>query len=78
MAYHVHWDEARLAWVDSRDQVTLEIKKIQRRVKNEVLRQLEEQFLESLGQNEVAEFDVDLAELRQMIANVAVSMVDGE
>lgn len=55
MSYHVHKDDVKLAWLDNRDQVKLDLRKIMRRIENEVLTELEDQFLEGLEEGKVLE-----------------------
>jgi hypothetical protein len=55
VSYHIFKDEVRLAWLDNRDQVNLDLRKVMRRVQNEVLKELEDQFLEGIRAGEILE-----------------------
>lgn len=53
MSYHIHKDEIQLTWLDNRDTIKNEIKKIVRRVENELFRQLDDEYTAAVSAGEV-------------------------
>lgn len=77
MSYHVHKDDIKLAWLDNRDQVKLDLRKIMRRIENEVLTELEDQFLTGLEDGKVLELRPGEDSLRGLVKRHALA-VTGE
>ena len=55
MAGYRKKDDVDLAWLDNRDQVKLDIRKVTRRLENEVLDALAEEFNEGIARGELLE-----------------------
>jgi hypothetical protein len=71
LGYHLSKDEVRLAWLDNRDQVKLDLRKIFRRVENDVLTELENQFLVALNKGKIMELQPAQETLRKLIVRHA-------
>lgn len=71
MGYHVYKDEVRLAWMDNRDQVKLDLRKLLRRVENEVLKKLEDQFVAGIQTGELLQIRPPVEALTELVADAA-------
>jgi hypothetical protein len=72
MAGYKRLPETELAWRDNRDQVKLDIRKITRRLENEVLDELDEAFNAGISRGEILELrpgDAAIANLLKEKAN---------
>ena len=72
MAGYKRKDEIDLAWLDNRDQVKLDIRKITRRLENEVFDQLAAEFVAAINRGEILELrpgEAHIAALLKMQAD---------
>ena len=74
VSYHVHKDEVRLAWLDNRDQIKLDLRKLMRRVENEVLNELDSQFVSAINSGKILELRPGEESLRKLIVNQAKAL----
>jgi hypothetical protein len=72
--YHPYKDEEKLAWLDNRDQVKLDLKKLMRRIENEVMLALETRFLEGLDRGELLELRPGQETLKTLIVDQAKAL----
>jgi hypothetical protein len=64
---HKHKNEAELAWLDNRDQVKLDIRKLARRVENEVMAVVYQRYVDALNKGEILELRPAADELRKIM-----------
>jgi len=74
MSYHVHKDDIALQWMDNRDVVKGMIRSLTRRVENEILRILDEEFTAAVAKGELVELLPGSDEIR----NLYVAAVQSE
>jgi len=63
--------EAELAWRENRENINLLGRQLLRRVLNEVLTELDRQFLEGLERGEILEINPSARELKELLLNHA-------
>ena len=67
---HKHKNEAELAWLDNRDQVKLDIRKLTRRLENAVMTEVYEQYIDALNQGKILELRPAETELRNIMLQI--------
>ncbi len=64
-------DEVMLAWLDNRDQVKLDIRKVVRRVENQLLNEVQIQFTEASNRGEILNLRPGEAEIARLLKRQA-------
>ncbi len=70
MAY-VLKDEVTLAWFDNRDQIKLDIRKVVRRLENQLLDEVSRQFTEASNRGEILNLRPGEAEIARLLKGQA-------
>jgi len=76
MSYHVHKDDIALQWMDNRDVVKGMIRSLTRRVENEILRILDEEFTAAVAKGELVELLPGSDEIRNLYVQSVKSQLD--
>jgi hypothetical protein len=66
MSYHVHKNEIQLTWMDNRDVVKNGLRSIVRRIENEMLCKLDEEYSDAINGGEIVRLVPGSAELTQL------------
>lgn len=64
-------NEAELAWLDNRDQVKLDIRKLARRLENVAMAAVYERYIEALNKGEILELRPAVEELQKILLDTA-------
>lgn len=71
MGYHRQKDHIQLAWLENRERVMLQLRQIVRRVGDEVLAELEEEFVAAINRGEILELNPSPEDLRRLVLKKA-------
>ena len=74
MAGYKSKTEVDLAWLDNRDQVKLDIRKVARRLENEVFGQLDREFEQALARGEILELRPPESEIARLLRDQALRL----